>query len=76
MENFAEQREHLTQSIERCQKEVNVAMHELTGAAGSKLDVSAHIKQFPLTWVIGAFLVGIWLGSHGTRVDGAGQGRS
>jgi hypothetical protein len=76
VENFAEQREQLTQSIERCQKEVNVAMHELTDAAGSKLDVSTHIKQFPLTWVIGAFLVGIWLGSHGTRVDGAGQGRS
>ena len=55
---------------------MRVAMHELAGAAGSKLDVSEHIKKFPLTWVIGAFLVGIWLGSHGTRVDGAGQGRS
>ena len=73
--DFAEQREDLLQSIERCQKEVNVAMHELTGAAGSKLDVSAHIKQFPLTWVIGAFLVGIWLGSRGASVDVAGQRR-
>lgn len=76
MENFAEQRAHLTQSIERCQKEVNVAMHELAGAAGSKLDVSAHIKQFPLTWAIVAFLVGVWLGSRGAPADVAGQRRS
>ena len=76
MENFAEKREHLTQSIERCQKEVNVAMHELTGAAGSKLDVSEHIKKFPLTWAIGAFLVGVWLGSRGAPAHVAGQRRS
>ncbi len=74
MEKFADQREHLMQSIERCKKEVSVAVHELTGAAaGSRLNVSTCIKQFPLTWVIGAFLVGIWLGSDGTRVDGARQ---
>jgi hypothetical protein len=76
VENFAEQREHLTQSIERCQKEVNVAMHELAGAAGSKLNVSEHIKKFPMTWAIVAFLVGVWLGSRSAPADVAGQRRS
>ena len=74
--DFAEQREDLLQSIERDQEEVRVAVQELTGAAGSKLDVSEHIKKFPLTWAIGAFLVGAWLGSRGTPLNSAGQRRS
>ena len=63
--DFAEQRDDLLQGIERDQEEVRVAVHELTGAAGSKLDMSEYIKKFPLTWTIGAFLVGVWLGSRG-----------
>jgi len=73
--DFAEQREALLQGIARYQKEVRVAVHELTGAAGSKLDVSEHIKKFPLTWAIGAFLVGVWLGSRGAPGHVAGQRR-
>jgi hypothetical protein len=73
--DFAEQREDLLQSIERDQQEVRVAVLQLTGAAGSKLDVSEHIKNFPLTWAIGAILVGVWLGSRGTSADAAGQRR-
>jgi hypothetical protein len=41
---------------------LRVAMHDLTAAAGSKLNVGAHIEKFPLTWAIGAFLLGVWLG--------------
>ena len=74
--DFAEQREDLLQSIERDQEEVRVAVHELTGAAGSKLDVSEHIKKFPLTWAIGAFLLGVWLGSRGAPAHVAGQRRA
>ena len=74
--DFAEQRENLLQGIERDQAGVRLAVHELTGAAGSKLDVSEHIKKFPLTWAIGAFLVGVWLGSRGASGDVAGQRRA
>jgi len=74
--DFGERREDLLQSIERDQEEVRVAMHELTGAAGSTLDVSEHIKRFPLTWAIGAFLVGAWLGSGGAPAHVAGERRS
>ena len=68
--DFAEQREDLLQSIERDEEEVRVAVHALTGAAGSKLDVGQHIKEFPLTWALGAFLVGVWLGSRGAPSNG------
>lgn len=74
--DFAEQCEDLRQGIERDQQGVRLAVHELTGAAGAKLDVSEHIKKFPLTWAIGAFLVGVWLGSRGAPSDVAGQRRA
>ena len=73
--DFAEQREDLLQSIERDQEDVRVAVQELTGAAQSKLDVSEHIKRFPLTWALGALLVGVWLGSRGAPLNVAAQGR-
>lgn len=76
MTNFAEQREDLLQSIERDQEQVRVAVQELTGAARSTLDVSEHIKKLPLTWAMGAFLVGAWLGGRGASLNGAGQRRS
>jgi hypothetical protein len=74
--DFDEQRENLLQGIERDQEELRVAVHELAGAARSKLAVSEHIKKYPLTWAIGAFLVGVWLGSRGARAHVAGQRRS
>jgi hypothetical protein len=74
--DFAEQREDLLRGIERDQEGVRVAVHELTGAAGARLDVSEHIKKFPLTWAIGAFLVGVWLGSRGAPALAADQRRS
>jgi hypothetical protein len=74
--DFAERRKDLVHGIERAQETVRVAVHELTGAVGSKLDVSEHIKKFPLTWAIGAFLVGVWLGSRGALAHVAGQRRA
>jgi hypothetical protein len=73
---FAEQREDLLQSIERDQEEVRVAVQELTDVARSKLKVSEQIKDFPLTWAIGALLVGVWLGSRDTPLNVAGDRRS
>lgn len=74
--DFAEQREDLLHGIERDQEEVRVAVHALTDAAGSTLNVSEHIKQFPLTWAIGAFLVGVWLGSRSAPAQVTGQRRA
>ena len=74
--DFADQREDLLESIQRDLEAVRVAAHELTGAAESRLDVSEYIKAFPLTWAIGAFLLGVWLGSPGAPARVAGQRRS
>lgn len=73
METYTEQRDHLRQSIEQDEEKMRVAMHELAGAARFKLDLGERIKQSPLTWVIGACLVGAWLGSRGARARVAGQ---
>jgi hypothetical protein len=75
VETYADQRDHLLQSIEQDEEKMRVAMHELAGAARFKLDVGERIKQFPLTWVIGACLVGVWLGSRDARARVAGQMR-
>lgn len=74
--DIASQRENLLQSIERDEAEVRVAVHQLADAARSKLDVGERIKEFPLAWMIGAFLLGAWLGSRGTALAAAGQRRS
>ncbi|HXQ23264.1 MAG TPA: hypothetical protein VN812_16425 [Candidatus Acidoferrales bacterium] len=74
--DFAEQRDDLLQSIERDQEEVRVAVHELTGAARSTFNVREHIQKFPLTWALGAFLVGVWLGSRSAAAHGTGQRRA
>lgn len=73
--DFVEQRDNLLQSIERDQQEVRLAVQELTGAAQSSLDVRERIKEFPLTWVVGALLVGMWLGSGDGRAEVTGTRR-
>ena len=74
--DFTDQREDLLESIQRDLEAVRVAAHELTGAAESKLDVSEYIKAFPLTWAIGGFLVGLWLGGRGAPARVTVQRRS
>lgn len=74
--DFAEQRDDLLTSIERDQEAVRVAVHELTGAAQSKLSIGERIEEFPLTWTIGGFLFGLWLGRpRGRSVESARQRR-
>jgi hypothetical protein len=73
---FAEQRQELLQSIERDEGEVRNAVQELAGAARFKLDMGERIKAFPLTWVIGAVLVGMWLGTRSAPGAVPGQRRT
>ena len=74
--DFAERREGLLQSIERDQEEVRGAVQELVDAAQVRFDVRERVKESPLAWVIGACLVGLWLGSRGAPAAAAGQRRS
>ena len=74
--DFAERREGLRQSIERDQEEVRGAVQELVDAAQARFDFRERVKESPLAWVIGACLVGLWLGSRGAPTAVAGQRRS
>ncbi len=55
---------------------MSVAVHQLTGAARSTLTIGGHIKEFPLTWAIGAFIVGVWLGSRSAPAHWPDKGDS
>jgi len=74
--DFAERREGLRQSIEHDEDEVRGAVQELVGAAQARFDVRERVKQSPVAWVMGGFLVGLWLGSRGAPAAVAGQRRS
>jgi len=67
--DFQEQREDLRQTIEREQAVVRVALRDLSEAAGEKLDVKSHIQAHPLGWMVGAFLVGFWLGRRTRTIE-------
>ncbi len=62
--DYTEQRGELLQSIEHDEAEVRVAVQELAGAAQVKLDLGEHIKRFPVAWLIGGFLLGLWIGDR------------
>jgi len=63
---FAEQRDDLLQSIQHDQEVVHGAIQELAEAAHETLSLSEHIRRYPLAWVIGGFVVGVWLGAAGS----------
>jgi hypothetical protein len=60
----SDERSELLESIELDREDVRVALHELTIAASSKLDLNDHIRSAPFTWAFAAFLVGAWLGDR------------
>ena len=62
--DFVEQREVLLESIKRDEQEVRGAIEELTAAARLQLNVRKYVEEFPLTWLIGSFLIGLWVGSR------------
>ncbi len=62
--DFVEQREVLLESIKRDEQEVRGAIQELTAAARLQLSVRKYVEEFPLTCLIGSFLIGLWVGSR------------
>ena len=61
---FAEQRGELLESLEHEREELREAVHELTGAARSTITVSEYIRAAPLSWLLGGFMLGLWLGAR------------
>ena len=64
---FEEQRDGLLQEIQRDQEELRRAVQELTGTARLQFALSERIKSAPLSWLLGGFLLGVWLGGRHAR---------
>ncbi len=64
---FVDQREALLESIQRDEAEMRVAVHELTDVARREFDISERIRAYPLAWLAGGFLLGLWLAQRGRR---------
>jgi hypothetical protein len=60
-----EKREVLRQSLEQHKQELRLAMQDLGTAARSWGDPALAIRHHPAQWLVGAFLVGVWLGRDG-----------
>ena len=72
MNTYVQERETLLHSIEHDQQDLHEALDELKSAAQQALDLGAYIAERPAPWLVGAFLVGFWLGvrhRYGTEVD-------
>jgi hypothetical protein len=74
--DFAERRQDLLESIERDREDVRVALHEITNAVEHKVDIGERIKASPLIWTVGAFFIGVWLGSRAASIGAARQRRA
>lgn len=64
--DYMQQREEILGEIERDQEEVRAAVQELTRAARETFSLTDHIREHPMVWLAGGFLVGLWLG-HRSR---------
>jgi len=58
----AEDREMLRQSLEQHKQELRIAVQDLGTAAKSWSDPTASIRERPIPWLIGAFVLGWWFG--------------
>jgi len=60
-----DEREVLRHSIERDEQDLREAVHELTGAARTQFSLSELVRESPMVWLFGGFVLGIWLGHRG-----------
>ena len=60
-ESLGEKKEALLESVERNQQELRAAVDELTTVAQRQFDLRERIAQHPWQWLLGGFVVGLWL---------------
>jgi hypothetical protein len=73
--DYSAQRDNLLDSIELDRRDQRVALHDLSRAAGNTLDLGDHIRSSPIAWMLGALLVGAWLGDRAAP-SGAAERRN
>jgi hypothetical protein len=57
-----DEREALRESIERNEADLREAVDELTHVVKRELTLGTRVADDPAPWLVGAFLLGIWLG--------------
>lgn len=66
--NDVQVREAIVSSLERHEEELEQALDELKQAVQRPFAigdrVAEHIGEHPLSWLVGALLIGLWLGSR------------
>lgn len=67
-------RAELIEAVEQHEREFEVAVAQLKGAVqrpfGLVTRVREHLGTHPLSWMLSALLVGVWLGArHGAQED-------
>ena len=59
------EREALRQSIEADKAELLDAVDELKAAVTREFQLRESIAEHPVPWLVGGFLIGLWLSSRG-----------
>jgi len=60
---YSDRRQELLRSIEHNRAEMRRAVDDLRGAA-RKLSPRDRIVSHPMPWILGALLLGVWLGNR------------
>jgi len=60
-----DEREALRQSIEEDKAELLDAVDELKAAVTHQFQLRERIAEHPVPWLVGGFLLGLWLSSRG-----------
>lgn len=63
---YADQIEALQESLASNQQELRASVERVKRAVREPLDVQKRIRESPAPWVLGAALLGLWLGTRGT----------
>ena len=64
-QEYVEQIEELQSSLANDQQELRAAVDRVKRAVSEPLDVPRRIRESPAPWMLGAALVGLWLGARG-----------
>jgi len=60
---IAVRRERVIPAVEDSQRELRHALDDLQAAVQSRFDIRARIAAEPFPWIVGGFVVGLWIGS-------------
>jgi hypothetical protein len=58
------EREELADALEDARRGARLAVEDVRARARAELDVASRVRARPMAWLVGASLVGLWLGAR------------